>query len=152
VPIKHTAFQFFLYKTFVLDKKYDVRETAQKIGESASTFYNYIDAVSYCPPDIIPRLYNATGDIDFLDFFVKDTDMMLSPRQGVSEVHDVIDELLDVPEAVGRLITVVRGSLSPDSPSGRKMSPAEKRDNVNAIDEAIFQLEELKASILRPKS
>jgi len=70
---KHDGFRSLLYYKFIHSKTHKVDETALKMGISVSTFYNYIEGINNFPVDLVPPLYNATQDIDFLNFTLNNT-------------------------------------------------------------------------------
>jgi|GEM_PF-5190224 len=50
------------------DKK--VKEVAEKVGMTIWALYKIIDGTTYLKPELIPALFNATGDIDFINWYV----------------------------------------------------------------------------------
>ncbi|MEK6530999.1 MAG: phage regulatory CII family protein [Deltaproteobacteria bacterium] len=142
MPIKHLGYQNLLYRKFVSPGEHDAKRAAQAIGESLSSLYNYIEGISYCPPDIISRLYNATKDTEFLSFIVDDTDQALTERRQRPPGKSVLEEALDVAAAIGGLVHATKGALD----DGR-ISEADRTKILRAIEKGHNELEDLKSVI-----
>ena len=81
MPYRYNRFQFFLYQIFLQEKRHDAQDVARKLGLPASTLYHWIEGENAFPVDMLAPLYNATHDIDFLNFILNDTDQMMIARK-----------------------------------------------------------------------
>jgi len=144
--LKHVEFQFLLYSKFISplgdEPKHDADHAAREIGISRSTLYNYIEGECYCPPDLISRIYNATGDVDFLNFIVNPTDKRLVDKESVRAEKGLVEEVLDVAGTAGGLVNMVREALA----DGR-LSALEQHQILRGIEGVHKELEDLKACI-----
>ncbi|MCL4873822.1 hypothetical protein KJ039_07065 [bacterium] len=146
MPIRHIGFQNLLYRKFISPGEHDAKKVAGAIGESLSTFYNYCEGAHYCPPDLVGRIYNATGDLDFLNFILADTDHLPAPRQGAKEHRGLIGETLDVAASVGRFIADVQAMTADNH-----LSEMEKGYLCRRIEQVQAQLEEARLALKCPK-
>lgn len=142
MPLLYLGFQNLLYRKFVSPGEHDAKAVAFAMGISLSTFYNYIEGVSTTPPDLIPLLYNATKDSEFLSFVTDPTDKRLSDKNPVLNSRSVIDEAFDVTAANGRLVDSVRKALN-----DARISRAELRTLFNVLGLVRQEVDELEASI-----
>lgn len=142
MPLLYLGFQNLLYRKFVSPGEHDAKAVAFAMGISLSTFYNYIEGVSTCPPDLIPLLYNATKDPEFLSFITNPTDKRLCDKNPALNSRGVIDEAFDVSAANGRLVDSVRKAWN----DGR-ISRAELRTLVAVLELVRQEVDELEASI-----
>lgn len=142
VMIKHTEFQLLLQQKILLSGNYSIEEVARGIDMPKKTLYHHIEGRSTYPVDKVGILYSVTKDPAFLDFVVKDTDMMIAPRQQGEEGKSVMDETLDIAAELGNVVTLVRDALV-DSDVDVK----EKARVVEAINKAQKELEELRLSL-----
>lgn len=140
MPLKHTAFQFFLYEKF--NGQHDITNIVRKMLQNRSTFYNYIEGETYCPVDLVAPLYNATKDRDFLDFIINDTDLKLVPRQEGKGDKTVLEEVLDVGVACGHLTETIQKALK-----DKVIDRNEKRSIIKTINKAEKELEDLRKKI-----
>jgi len=141
--IKHLGFQNLLYSKFVSPGEHDAKAVAQALGESLSSFYNYVEGVTYCPVDLVARLYKVTGDMDFLNFIISGTDMMLAPRQKATIDKGILEEALDVASASGKVVARVHSALE-DGVIGA----AERRRIMREIDAAQKELEDARLAVM----
>lgn len=111
MPLKYTKFQFFLYEKIILSNKNNVEEISKKIPLPASTLYNYLEGQSACPVELVAPFYNATKDIDFLNFIIDDTDHVLVARKCSGPKKSIIEEALNVASSNGQLISIVKDGL-----------------------------------------
>lgn len=66
------------FREFLISKFYGqtemsdqrVEDVAEKMGMTKWGLYKIIDGTTVLKPELIPRLYNATGDIDYIMWFV----------------------------------------------------------------------------------
>lgn len=142
MPLLYLGFQSLLYRKFVSPGEHDAKAVAFAMGISLSTFYNYIEGVSTCPPDLIPLLYNATKDPEFLSFVTDPTDKRLSDKNPVLNSRSVIDEAFDVTAATGRLVDSVRKALN-----DARINRTELRTLFNVLGLVRQEVDELEASI-----
>lgn len=140
--LKHHGFQNLLYRKFISPGEHNVKTICSAMKVSLSTFYNYIEGVSPCPPDLIPKLYNATHDHDFLNFILNDTDQMLTPRQDNEPEKSVLEKALDVAAAFGNVLKethVVIKDKAIDNTTRLKIT--------QTIDKTLVELEALRVKI-----
>lgn len=142
MPIKYLGFQNLLYRKFISPGEHDAKKVAHVINESLSNLYNYIEGFCYCPPDLISRIYNATKDPDFLNFFLNDTNMMLAPRKSAEPKKTVLEETLDVAAASGRVVVAVEEALIDGT-----LNELDRRRIAKAIDADQKELEELRGKV-----
>lgn len=74
--IRRTSFQGLLNYIFYFEGKFKVEEIADRIGIKPASLYEYIQGRRYFPPDLIPKLFEATKDRRFLEFFLKPLNMV----------------------------------------------------------------------------
>ncbi|CUW39695.1 protein of unknown function [Magnetospirillum sp. XM-1] len=67
--------------------------------------------------------------------------------EGPTEFGDVLDETLDVPEAVGRLVATIRRVTAAHSEGGRSITANEYRDVRAAMRDLRREIDELEAAI-----
>lgn len=141
--IKHTEFQMLLQQKILLSGNYSIEEVARGIDMPKQTLYQHLEGRSTFPVDKVGVLYNVTGEIAFLDFVVRDTNMMIAPRQraGVAR-KSVMDETLDVAAELGNVVTHVRDAMA-DSDVDDK----ERAKVITTINKAQKELEELRISL-----
>lgn len=72
-------FQGLLYYVLLIEKKFLVPEIAEKIGVAPSTLYDFAEGRRALPAAYVRKLYQATGDIRFLDAILKPCGMACSP-------------------------------------------------------------------------
>lgn len=143
VMIKNTEFQLLLQQKIVLSGKYSIEEVARAIDVPKNTLYHYLEGRSTFPVDKVGPLYNYTQESAFLDFVVRDTDMMLTYRQPGSAGKPIVDETLDVAAELGNVVKSVRDALM-----DRGISDAENAGIVEAINKAQKELEDLRACLI----
>jgi 6-phosphogluconate dehydrogenase len=90
----------------------------------------------------VSKIYNATGDVDFLDFIINDTDKLLIDKQKGDADKTVVEEALDVAGACGKLIATVQEAME-----DKKMTPSEKTCIEKSINRAQKELEDLRERI-----
>jgi len=110
--MKYQGFRSLLYLKFIHEKAYSVEAVCSKMGLPPQTFYKYMSGQSTFPPDLIGKLYNATGEPAFLNFILNDTDQMLAPRQRPEAGKSVLEETLEVASATGDLAQKVQKALA----------------------------------------
>lgn len=137
--IKHDGFRTLLYYKFTYTKAYRVDEVADKMGIPAITFYKYISGQMSFPVDLVAKLYNATGDMEFLNFILNDTPLMLTPRETATAGKDLTSETLDAMAAAGQLATEVQSVMTDGA-----VSEIEKKRLNNQIDRAHKELEDVR--------
>lgn len=139
---KYTKFKELLKQKLIFSEQYNVRDVARKINISPSSLYHYAEDAQNCPNfpvDLLAPLFNATKDIDFLNFILADTDFMLAPRQQTTEQKSVKDETLEAAAAGGILVKHVCEALRDNI-----LSDEEKKTIAKAIDGAELELEDLR--------
>lgn len=112
MAIQFKGFQYFLYCKLILDGNYSLKEVANKMGIITRLLYNYTSGESYFPVDLLTSLYRATGDREFLDFIINDTDMMLTPRMKANTNQSLIGEALDTSVAAGEVIKAIKKAIA----------------------------------------
>ena len=142
MPINHIGFQNLLYQKFISPGQHDAKKIAHAMNVSMTTFYNYCEGNAYFPPDLLSRLYTVTGDPDFLNFILNDTDQQLAPRQIQSPKKSIVEETLDVAAALGDVVKKTQNALEDKS-----INDLEKRKICQAIDKSEKELEELRLKI-----
>lgn len=143
MPMKYREFSNFLYnKFYYATNKHTVEDIRKKMGIARTTFYNWIEGEAQFPPELIGNLYNATHDIEFINFFLDTTDLMAIKRQETREQKTIIEEALDVASHSGQVVSLVQKALKDN-----KIDNKEKREIKNAINQALSELEELKAAL-----
>ena len=142
MPLKYTKFQFFLYEKLVLSNKISVEEISKRIPMPASTLYNYLEGQTVCPIELLAPFYNATKDIDFLNFIIDDTDQRLVPKNAGNSRKSIIEETLDIASSSGALITAVQDALR----NGLIVN-SKKREIIRAINKTQKELEDLRRKI-----
>jgi len=141
---KYEGFRTLLYYKFIYLKLYRVDEIAEKMGmDSPVTLYKYIGGQYSFPVDLVGKLYNATGDVEFLNFILNDTGQMLTPREGSPIQKDLASETLEGMAAAGRLAEDVQSS------KGNGLTEIEKKRLINRIDQAHKELEDVRMVINR---
>ncbi len=141
--MRYIGFQNLLYRKFISPREHDAKKVAAAIGESLSTLYNYVEGISYCPVDLVARLYKATGDKDFLNFVLDDTDQKLAPREPSKDKKTLEGELLDVAAANGNLMQAAHKALKDGG-----MSKSEGRDLLRKIGHERKELDDLHVLLL----
>ncbi len=136
---KHDGFRSLLYYKFIHSKTHKVDDIARKMGMSVSTLYNYIEGINNFPPDLMAPLYNATQDIDFLNFILNDTDQMTVDRKAAQVKGGLIEETLDVAASTGRLVAEIQKGMA-----DMLLSINEKRNIEKRINSAVKELEDLR--------
>ena len=130
MPTEYKGWPSLLYYHLIHSGKHDVGQVAQRMGVSASSLYKYAEGECNFPPDLIPTLYNATKEKDFLDFCVKGTDQMLAPRpQPGTSARSLEMETLDVASATGEMAGQVRALLEDGRTSEIEIKQLEKTLN-----------------------
>mgnify|MGYP001569358787 CR=1 FL=1 len=142
MPINYIGFQNLLYQKFISPGQHDAKKTAHALNVSMTTFYNYCEGNAYFPPDLLGRLYTVTGDPDFLNFILNDTDMLLAPRKIGAPEKSLIEETLDVASATGKVVSKIEESLK----DGR-LNDIKRRKIVHAIDASEKELEDLRKKV-----
>lgn len=143
MPLLYLGFQSLLYRKFVSPGEHDAKAVAFAMGLSLSTFYNYIEGVSTCPPDLIPLIYNATKDPEFITHITdQTTDKRLADRDPALNSRGIVEEAFDVSAANGRLVDAVRKALN-----DTRISMAEWRTLINVLELVRQEVDELEASI-----
>ena len=112
MPYRYNRFQFFLYQIFLQEKRHDAQDVARKLGLPASTLYHWIEGENAFPVDMLAPLYNATHDIDFLNFILNDTDQMMIARKPAEVKGGMLEETLDVAAATGKLVAEIQKDLA----------------------------------------
>lgn len=140
------GFQTLLYYKLILKKQYNAQQTAKAMNLSPSTFYHYISGEQTFPVDLVAPLYNVTGDPEFLNFILNDTNMMLTPRQKSNPKKDVIQETLDVGVAMGMVIKQVQQAYEDGD-----INQNEKESVIGFVNSAHMELEELRGKINESK-
>lgn len=144
MTIKHVEFGRLLQEKLNSTKDYTVESIARRTGTPTSTIYKYCEGVLVTPAEFVSKVYNATGEEDFLNFIIGDTDKVLIDRHRGKGDKTVLEETLDVAAAAGNLVKVVQTALKKDSESGKKTSPNEKKQITKCINKTIKELEDLR--------
>lgn len=145
MAIRYTKFKELLKLKLVFSDEYKLSDVARKMNVPVSTLYHYTEEnAPHFPIELISQLYNATKDIEFLNFILVDTDMMLTPRQVSAEQKTVKDETLEAAAAGGILVKQVCEALRDNI-----LSDEEKKTIAKAIDGAELELEDLRHCVSR---
>ena len=145
MAIKHFQYARLLYDILISQKSYTVAFVARRTGTPPSTIYKYCEGTLVVPVEFQSKIYNATGDIDFLNFTRDDTDMVLINRQRGEGEKTVLEETLDVASASGKLIARVQKALDKKSEAGEDLSDNESKAIDKDINSVIKELEDLRA-------
>ena len=152
-PPKHIKFSQLMYeKLIATEGEFNIKRVAKLTGIPAPTLYKYAEGEATPPADLVPMLYNATKDIDYLLFIIDDTDQMLAPRPKADAEKSVLEETLDVAAKCGSLVDMVQVALDAESESGRDLSPKEKTGIIKAINKSEKELEDLRNKIKNLKN
>jgi hypothetical protein len=73
------GFQALLYYKFIISAEHDVASVSQKMRISSDTLYRYVRRALAFPIDRLADLVNATGDIQFIEYFAKRCGYTLIP-------------------------------------------------------------------------
>ena len=131
MPYKYNRFQFFLYQIFLQEKRHDAQDVARKLGIPPSTLYHWIEGENAFPIDMLAPLYNATQDIDFLNFVLNDTDKkIIDKAPAAKQVKTPTDETLDIAAATGALVAEVKRTLKDGYLSANDKRALEKQINI----------------------
>lgn len=145
MPTEYKGWPSLLYYHLIASGKHRIDEVAEKMGISPSSLYKYAEGECNFPPDLTARLYNATHEKEFLDYLVKSTDQMLTPRPGVCQNGRSLElETLDVTSAVGELAAHVRKAIEDGRVSEIEIRQIEK--TLNALQR---EVEEVRQKIRR---
>jgi len=139
MPYKYNRFQFFLYQIFLQEKRHDAQDVARKLGLPASTLYHWIEGENAFPVDMLAPLYNATHDIDFLNFILNDTDQMMLARKPAEVKGGMLEETLDVAASTGMLVAEVQKALA-----DKRLSVNDKKSIEKQINSAVKELEDVR--------
>ena len=139
MPYRYNRFQFFLYQIFLQEKRHDAQDVARKLGLPASTLYHWIEGENAFPVDMLAPLYNATHDIDFLNFILNDTDQMMIARKPAEVKGGMLEETLDVAAATGKLVAEIQKDLA-----DKRLSVNEKKSIEKQINSAVKELEDVR--------
>ena len=138
--IKHTGFQSLLYYVFVFEKKYRVDETAEAMGISPQTLYDYIEGRRYFPPDLVPRIYKATKEYRFLEFFLKPCGLVaIEPSRSTPTTRDILLQIISCAKEHGDVMAEVKKALEDGVVTRQELKALEKE-----IDEDIRAKEQLR--------
>lgn len=139
MAIHFGGFQNFLYGKLILDGKYSLKEVAGKMGILSRLLYNYTSGESYFPVDLLTSLYRATGDREFLDFVINDSDMMLTPRKKANTNQSLITEALDTSVAAGEVVRAVKKAIADGT-----LNPRERALIVRMVNNNEKELEDVR--------
>ncbi len=138
----HEKFSQLLYEKLIASEKYPAKVMARRTGVPLGSLYRYCDG-SYNPPaEFVAKIYNATGDKDFLHFIIDDTDQMLIDKQKGSAERPLMEEALDVAGACGRLMEEVQKAMK-----DKKLTKTEKFKIEKAINTSQKELEDLREGL-----
>ena len=138
----HAKFSHLMYEKLIGTELYPVKSIARRTGVPMSSLYKYCDGTMNSPVEIVAKIYNATGDKDFLHFIIDDTDQMLIDKQKGSAERPLMEEALDVAGACGRLMEEVQKAMK-----DKKLTKAEKFKIEKAINASQKELEDLRESL-----
>ena len=119
--------QTLLYRKYILEREtgtLEIKEIARRLkdtpfgeqfGYSSSLVYKYIEGEKTPPPEFFPAFYNATRDIDVINWFIKQCRGLVLYNIGDvrtnGETRDETDELTILS---GRFIEEVNEDNNPD--------------------------------------
>ncbi len=147
MTIKHVEFGKLLYTKLIYEKLYTVELIARRTNTPASTVYKYCEGTLVTPADFVSKVYNATKDIDFLDFVIGDTDKVLIARHRGGGEKTVLEETLDVASAFGHLSQSVQKAQAKTSESGTGISDSESRVIYKHLNSIIKEVEDVRTCI-----
>jgi hypothetical protein len=148
MPTPYKAFASLLYYHLINSGKYEVSKVAAAMGISASQLYKYCEGDSAFPNDLLPALYNATKEKEFLDFGHKGTDRMSILRPGAGgNARSIELETLDVMTAVGELTAGLSKALDDG-----KLSEMEARKIEQIIGRLFDEAEGVRQKLLERKN
>lgn len=130
MPTEYKGWPSLCYYHLIMSGRHRVDETAEKMAISPSSLYKYCEGEVNFPVDLIPRLYNATHEKEFLDFLVKGTDQIVLPRPGAEANGRSLEiEMLDVAAVVGELAKHITTALEDGRLSEAEAIKAERTLN-----------------------
>lgn len=102
---EHVKFAKLLNQILIAEKRYTVESIARRTSTPEPTIREYCEGTIAVPVEFQALIYNATGDIDFLNFTISDTDKQLIDRRinGGKGEKSILRETSDVADAVGHL-------------------------------------------------
>lgn len=143
----YREYSHILYHLFEHTKRHTVQEVTDDHLKS-SALYKYLEGELTCPPEVIRKLLIKTGDVEFIDYFVRDTKWIIVPRpQTVDSVRTIEREALDVSAAVGKLHADLDKSLD-----NGKLTELERRHLDKTIDHIQREAEEVRIKLHRKVS
>lgn len=77
--------QTLIYYAVAIEKKFRADELADGVGCSPATIYDFMEGRRSVPASYVPRLFNATRDIRFLDVLLKPCGMTAAPIPAAGE-------------------------------------------------------------------
>lgn len=145
--MNNVRFANLLYRKFISpgETGISVVDIANRLGEDPATFYKYCSAGRTFPPEKVGLLYNATGDIEFVETILDGTHLeaikRLEPNAG--EQRGLEKETIDIMTAVG----TVTGDIQKAHEDGR-LSDIERRRIERDLNQAIRELEDVRQLVL----
>ena len=96
---------------------------SQRVSATCLSHYQNFDNTSYMPIDVVLALEKVVGEPIVSRELIDQhrLDAQVRPE------GDVLDEALDIPVAVGKLLAYVREATAQESALGRRLSETEKR-------------------------
>ncbi len=144
---QHIEFGKLLYSILIAEKRYTVEFIARRTGTPASTIYKYCEGTLIIPVEFQAMIYNATGDIDFLNFTIDNTDKILIDRHPGEGKKSITEETLDVAAAFGHLAQSIQKAQHKESEGGAKISYSESLVINKQLNAIIKEAEDVRASI-----
>lgn len=143
--IAHKGFQTLLYRHLEMSGKYSVKAVAGALGIPTSTLYKYVEGELTFPADLIGPLYRATGEREFIDYLLAETDLTATPRPVAPGESKAIElETLDVSAFAGQLAGEVAKAVA-----DRKISQREAAEIEVTINRLASLIEQLRNSVRR---
>jgi len=137
------SFANLLYQKFIFGKVYAVKAIAPEIDVSPSTLYDYIHGRLTFPPDKIPLLYKATGDWDFIRFFVEDSDLAVIRKLLANPSGEqIIMQGLTVCDLSGQVAAEIKTAMADN-----RLTRQERKDIVKRIKPLIHTLAALEKDL-----
>lgn len=147
MTVQYRAWPSLLYYHLIHSGKHDLREVAKKMMVNPDSLYKWAEGVNTFPPELAGPLYNATGEIEFLESLMKDTGMMVVPRPMANGAgKPVLNEVIDVVGAVGDMANHFNKAMADGKLDSREISRAEK-----LLNKVQREVEDVRQRIKQPR-
>jgi hypothetical protein len=144
---EHVKFAKLLNQILIIEKRYTVESIARRTSTPAPTIREYCEGTLAVPVEFQALIYNATGDIDFLNFTIGDTDKVLIDRHRGKGEKSITEETLDVATAFGHLAESVQKAQKKTPEGGEKISYSESLVINKHINMIIKEAEDVRTRV-----